>query len=69
MCVYLHTHMYILYIYIYTNTLFLKVQLGYGDQDGGIKGHGAHPLPQIYQKYIYVSNNSHRIPTEPCLNI
>lgn len=67
MCVYLHTHMCILYIH--KHTVFLKVQLGYGDKDGGIKGQGAHPLPQIYKKYISVWNSSHRIPTEPCLKI
>ena len=31
---------------------------------GGVKGHGAHLLPQIHPKYIYMWNNSHRIPTE-----
>lgn len=33
-----------------------------GDQDGRIEGHGAHLLPQIHQKHIYMWNSFHRIP-------
>lgn len=31
---------------------------------GGVKGHGAHLLPQIHQKHIYMWNSFHRIPIE-----
>ena len=34
------------------------------DQDGGVVGHEVHLLPQVLQKYIYMWNDSHRMPTE-----
>ena len=37
---------------------------GRADQDGRIEGHGAHLLPQIHQKHIFMWNNCHRITTK-----
>ena len=34
------------------------------DQDGGTVGRGAHLIPQIHPKFIYMWNNPHRTSTE-----
>ena len=49
---------------ILIRALFLKVIVGGRDQDGGVKGYGAHLPPQTHQKYIYMWNNSQRKSTE-----
>ena len=41
-----------------------EIKQGEPDQDGGIGRWGAHLLPQIHQKYIYMWNSSPRILAE-----
>ena len=47
--------------FVIGESFFKKGFLGDANPDGRIEGHGAHSLQQVYQKFAYILNTSHRI--------